>query len=178
MHNVENCIAALAVCDLMNVDMKKVQLAIADFKGVKRRFEYILKNEKCVYIDDYAHHPEELKMLLSSAKALFPNKKVSVVFQPHLFTRTRDFVDGFAESLDIADEVVLLDIYPARELPIEGVTSDIILNKMGINNKHILSKEGVMKWIEASTLEVLVTAGAGDIDTLIHPIKKTLENKL
>jgi UDP-N-acetylmuramate--alanine ligase len=117
-------------------------------------------------------------MLLSSAKALFPNKKVSVVFQPHLFTRTRDFVDGFAESLDIADEVVLLDIYPARELPIEGVTSDIILNKMGINNKHILSKEGVMKWIEASTLEVLVTAGAGDIDTLIHPIKKTLENKL
>jgi UDP-N-acetylmuramate--alanine ligase len=178
MHNVENCIAALAVCDLMNVDMKKVELAIADFKGVKRRFEYILKNEKCVYIDDYAHHPEELKMLLSSAKALFPNKKVSVVFQPHLFTRTRDFVDGFAESLDIADEVVLLDIYPARELPIEGVTSDIILNKMGINNKHILSKEGVMKWIEASNFEVLVTAGAGDIDTLIHPIKKTLENKL
>ena len=177
MHNVENCIAAFAVCDLMKVDMKKVELAIADFKGVKRRFEYILKNEKCVYIDDYAHHPEELKMLLSSAKALFPNKKVSVVFQPHLFTRTRDFVDGFAESLDLADEVILLDIYPARELPIEGVTSEIILNKMGINNKHILSKEGVMKWIEASNFEVLVTAGAGDIDALIHPIKNILENK-
>ena len=177
MHNVENCIAALAVCDLMKVDMKKVELAIADFKGVKRRFEYIVKNEKCVYIDDYAHHPEELRMLLSSAKALFPNKKVSVVFQPHLFTRTRDFVDGFAESLDIADEVILLDIYPARELPIEGVTSEIILNKMGIQNKHILSKEGIMQWVEASSFEVLVTAGAGDIDTLIHPIKAILENK-
>lgn len=177
MHNVENCIAALAVCDLMKVDMQKVEFAIADFKGVKRRFEYIVKNEKCVYIDDYAHHPEELKMLLSSAKALFPNKKLSVVFQPHLFTRTRDFVDGFAESLDIADEVILLDIYPARELPIEGITSEIILNKMGIDNKHILSKEGVMQWVKASTFEVLVTAGAGDIDTLINPIKTILENK-
>lgn len=177
MHNVENCIAALAVCDLMKVDIEKVKLAIAAFKGVKRRFEYIVKNDKNVYIDDYAHHPEELKMLLSSAKALFPNRKLSVVFQPHLFTRTRDFVDGFAESLDIADEVILLDIYPARELPIEGITSEIILNKMANPNKNILSKEGVLKWVEASSLDVLVTAGAGDIDTLINPIRAIVEKK-
>jgi UDP-N-acetylmuramate--alanine ligase len=144
---------------------------------VKRRFEYIVKNDKVVYIDDYAHHPEELRMLISSAKTLFKGKKVSVIFQPHLFTRTRDFVDGFAESLDLADEVILLDIYPARELPIEGVTSDIILNKMILNNKHILSKESVLKWVEASPLEVLITAGAGDIDTLIEPIKQLMQNK-
>jgi UDP-N-acetylmuramate--alanine ligase len=174
MHNVENCIAALVVCDLMKIGIKKVVEAIAAFTGVKRRFEYIVKNEKVVYIDDYAHHPEELKMLLSSAKSLFPNRKLSVVFQPHLFTRTRDFVDGFASSLDIADEVILLDIYPAREWPIDGITSEIVLNKMSISNKHILSKEGVLKWIEASAFDVIITAGAGDIDTLIEPIKQKL----
>ena len=177
MHNVENCIAALAVCDLLKLDIEKVKAAIADFKGVKRRFEYIIKKEQLVYIDDYAHHPEELKMLISSAKTLFKGSKVSVVFQPHLFTRTRDLVDGFAASLDLADEVILLDIYPARELPIEGVTSDIILQKMTLNNKHILSKESTLKWVEASPLEVLITAGAGDIDTLIEPIKQLLLKK-
>ncbi len=177
MHNVENAIAALAVCDLLHIDFEKVQLAIQDFKGVKRRFEYIVKNDQVVYIDDYAHHPEELRMLISSAKALFRNKKISVVFQPHLFSRTKDFADGFASSLDIADEVILLDIYPARELPMEGVTSEIILDKMAIPNKHILSKEGVLQWVKASSLEVLITAGAGDIDTLIHPIKNILDTK-
>jgi UDP-N-acetylmuramate--alanine ligase len=113
---------------------------------------------------------------LSSAKALFPNQKLSVVFQPHLFTRTRDFATGFAESLDIADEIILLDIYPARELPIEGVTSKIIFNQMSSSNKHILSKEGVLQWVGASKLETLVTAGAGDIDTLAAPISKLLMN--
>jgi len=177
MHNIENTIAALAVCNLLNLDIEKVKLAVEAFKGVKRRFEYIIKNDHIVYIDDYAHHPEELKMLISSAKTLFKGRKVSVVFQPHLFTRTRDFVDGFAESLDLADEVILLDIYPARELPIEGVTSEIILNKMSLNNKHILSKESTLKWVEASRLEILITAGAGDIDNLIEPIKNILSNK-
>jgi UDP-N-acetylmuramate--alanine ligase len=176
MHNVENTIAALAVCDLMELDIIKVKEAIADFKGVKRRFEYVVKNDQVVYIDDYAHHPEELKMLISSAKALFRNKKVRVIFQPHLFSRTRDFAEGFAESLDLADEVILLDIYPARELPMEGVTSDIILNKMSLNNKHILSKEGALQWVKATQHEVIITAGAGDIDTLIQPIKMILEN--
>lgn len=177
MHNIENTVAALAVCDLLKIDQTKVQQAIQDFKGVKRRFEYIVKNDKVVYIDDYAHHPEELKMLISSAKTLFKGKKVSVVFQPHLFTRTRDFADGFATSLDLADEVILLDIYPARELPIEGVKSEMVLNKMALNNKHILSMESTLKWVEASPLDVLITAGAGDIDTLIEPIKQRLLNK-
>ncbi len=177
MHNVENTIAALAVCDLLKLDVEKVKLAIADFKGVKRRFEYIIKNERMVYIDDYAHHPEELKMLISSAKTLFRGKKVSVIFQPHLFTRTRDFADGFAESLDLADEVILLDIYPARELPIDGVTSQLILDRMVLNNRHILSKEATLRWVEASPLDVLITAGAGDIDTLIEPIKQMLLKK-
>lgn len=177
LHNVENAIAALAVCDILKLDIEKVKDAIADFKGVKRRFEYILKNEHIVYIDDYAHHPEELKMLLHSAKSLFPGKKLSVVFQPHLFSRTADFAADFALSLDLADEVVLLDIYPARELPMEGVTSAIILDKMSVNNKHIFSKESVLQWVQNSQLEVLITAGAGDIDQLVNPIKLLLESK-
>jgi len=177
MHNVENTVASLAICDLLEINFEKVQTAVAAFNGVKRRFEYIIKNDKIVYIDDYAHHPEELRMLISSAKTLFKGKKVSVVFQPHLFTRTRDFVNGFAESLDLADEVILLDIYPARELPIEDVTSKIILDRMALNNKHILTKESVLKWAEASQLEVLITAGAGDIDTLIEPLTQILLNK-
>lgn len=177
MHNVENTIAGLAVCDLLQLDFEKIKNAIADFTGVKRRFEYILKNDKVIFIDDYAHHPEELSMLLKSAKALFPSRKISVVFQPHLFSRTRDFAAAFAESLDKADEVVLLDIYPARELPIEGVTSQMVLDRMSLNNKHILSKESVLEWVEASHPEVLITAGAGDIDQLVEPIKKILEKK-
>lgn len=174
MHNVENTVAAMAVCDRLGLDMIKVSNAVAAFKGVKRRFEYIVKSEHQVYIDDYAHHPEELRMLISSAKALFKGRKVSVVFQPHLFTRTRDFADGFAESLDLADEVILLDIYPARELPIEGVNSQMLLDRMSLTNKNILSKEGVLQWVKASKIEVLITAGAGDIDTLVNPIKQLL----
>lgn len=177
MHNVENTVAAMAVCDVLGLDMEKVKDAVAAFKGVKRRFEYAVKTESQVYIDDYAHHPEELRMLISSAKSLFRGKKVSVVFQPHLFSRTRDFADGFAESLDLADEVILLDIYPARELPIEGVTSEILLDRMSLTNKNILSKQGVLQWIEASNPEVLITAGAGDIDTLVNPITEILRKK-
>jgi UDP-N-acetylmuramate--alanine ligase len=177
MHNIENTVAALAVCDLLKIDFEKTKIAVANFSGVKRRFEYIIKNEKVVYIDDYAHHPEELRMLISSVKTLFKDKKVSVIFQPHLFTRTRDFAEGFAESLDLADEVILLDIYPARELPLEGVSSQIILDNMSLNNRHILSKESTLKWVQASQQQVLITAGAGDIDTIIEPIKQILSEK-
>jgi UDP-N-acetylmuramate--alanine ligase len=177
LHNIENAISALAVCDVLQLDKLKVRNAIAAFKGVRRRFEYILKSENCIYIDDYAHHPEELKMLLSSAKALFPDKKVSVVFQPHLFSRTRDFATGFAQSLDIADEVILLDIYPARELPIEGVSSQIILDQMYVNNRHIMSKESILQWVRHADIELLITAGAGDIDQLVNPVKQILQNK-
>ena len=146
---------------------------------------HIIKNDKTVLIDDYAHHPEELRALISSSKKLFSNKKCIVVFQPHLFSRTKDLADGFAEVLDLADEVVLLPIYPARELPMEGVSSEMILERMHSENKVVLSKENLLKHIEqevAAHVEegyngtVFITAGAGDIDTLVEPLKKIIEN--
>jgi UDP-N-acetylmuramate--alanine ligase len=174
MHNIENTIGACAIAYLQKIDIQKIADSVADYKGVKRRFEYIINDGKQVFIDDYAHHPEELTALIKSAKALFPNRKCTVAFQPHLFSRTQDFVNGFAQSLSLADEVILLDIYPARELPMAGVTSQIILDKMTIENKHILSKEGLLEFTQASTLPLFITAGAGDIDTLIHTIKNNL----
>lgn len=177
MHNVENAIAAVAVTQLMKVDATKVKAALSGFKGIKRRFEYIVKNDSVVYIDDYAHHPEELAALISSAKRLFPKRKCVVAFQPHLYSRTRDFADGFAHSLDIADEVLLLDIYPARELPMEGVSTQMIADRMGNPNHTILSKEGLIKYVESAPLDLFITAGAGDIDKLVAPIKEILEKK-
>jgi UDP-N-acetylmuramate--alanine ligase len=126
-------------------------------------------------VDDYAHHPEELRALISGAKGLFPAMKCTVIFQPHLFTRTRDFGDGFAESLDLADEVILLPIYPARELPIEGVTSKLIFDKMKISEKYLMGKEELMERIKDQKQGLLITAGAGDIDALVLPIKNNLE---
>lgn len=177
MHNVENAIAAVAVTQLMKVDATRVKAALSGFKGIKRRFEYIVKNDSVVYIDDYAHHPEELAALISSAKRLFPKRKCVVAFQPHLYSRTRDFADGFAHSLDIADEVLLLDIYPARELPMEGVSTQMIADRMGNPNHTILSKEGLIKYVESAPLDLFITAGAGDIDKLVAPIKEILEKK-
>lgn len=190
MHNVENAIAAIAIAAHLGIDADKIRAAIKDFKGVKRRFEYQLAPEvqeagafvHPVFIDDYAHHPEELKALLKSARALFKGRKITVLFQPHLFTRTRDFAEGFGESLSLADEVVLLPIYPARELPIEGVNSEMLLPYISTNNKRIVEKSEVVNWMEqyAQTInkefgEVIITAGAGDIDTLVQPIKQVLE---
>lgn len=177
MHNVENAVAAIAVTQLVNIEPTEVKKALAGFRGVKRRFEYIVKNERTVYVDDYAHHPEELAALIKSAKLLFSDKKCVVAFQPHLFTRTRDFADGFAASLDMADEVLLLDIYPAREEPIEGVTSAMITERMGNPNVNILTKEGLLKYVQAAPLELFITAGAGDIDKLVQPIKEIIESK-
>ncbi len=177
MHNVENSIAAIAVTQQLEIEAGLVKDALAGFKGIKRRFEYVVKNDKVVYIDDYAHHPEELTALIKSAKRLFTGRKCVVAFQPHLFSRTRDFADGFAESLSIADEVILLDIYPARELPIEGVTSQMIADRMGNPNHTILSKEGLIEYVKAAPLDLFITAGAGDIDKLVNPIKEILENK-
>lgn len=177
MHNVENAVAAIAVTQMLKIEPAKVKKALADFKGVKRRFEYVVKNDKIVYVDDYAHHPEELAALIKSAKLLFSDKKCVVAFQPHLFTRTRDFADGFAHSLDMADEILLLDIYPAREEAIEGVTSVMIKERMGNPNVHILSKEGLLQYVQAAPLELFITAGAGDIDKLVKPIKEIIESK-
>lgn len=176
LHNIENMIAAISVAHYLEIDNDKIRKAVADFKGVKRRFEYVVKNENRVMVDDYAHHPEELRALLSGAKKLFPGKKCTVVFQPHLYSRTRDLADGFAESLSLADEVVLLPIYPARELPIAGVESELILEKMTISNKQVLNKAGLLDWIKANKIELLITAGAGDIDTLVEPVKKIIVN--
>lgn len=174
LHNIENVTAAIAVAHHLKIEDEKIKAAVSSFRGVKRRFEYIVKNEKTVFIDDYAHHPDELKALLSGAKNLFPGKKCTVVFQPHLYSRTRDFADGFAAALDMADEIILLPIYPARELPMEGVTSEMILGKMENKNSSVKTKDALLNWISGNKNELLITAGAGDIDTLVAPIKMIL----
>lgn len=174
MHNVENCVASLAVAMQLGIDADALRKAVAAFKGVKRRFEFIIKNEHTVYIDDYAHHPEELASLIKSARSLFPDRKCVVAFQPHLYSRTRDLADAFAHSLDIADEVILLDIYPAREAPIEGVSSELIASKMGNPNHTILSKEGLVQYARNAKPALLITAGAGNIDQLVEPVATAL----
>ncbi len=183
MHNVENVTAAIAVAHHLGISDEKIRKAVAEFKGVKRRFEYIVKREDLVFVDDYAHHPEELRALITGAKALFSKMRCVVIFQPHLFTRTRDFADGFAESLDLADEVILLPIYPARELPIEGVTSELLLNKMKNSNRQLFTKEGLLNWMNEMAGKrssfgktLLITAGAGDIDALLGKMKKIIES--
>lgn len=182
MHNVENVVAAIAAASSLGIENDKIKKAVESFRGVKRRFEYIIKTKNLVYIDDYAHHPEELRALINGAKTLFKQRKCTVIFQPHLYTRTRDFADGFAEVLDMADEVILLPIYPARELPIEGVTSEMIISKMKNDIKSVKTKEDVLKWISDGYKnnindefgDILITAGAGDIDTLVPQVKKLL----
>jgi UDP-N-acetylmuramate--alanine ligase len=177
MHNVENSVAAIAVTQMLGIDGDKVRKALEGFKGIKRRFEYLIKSDKVVYIDDYAHHPEELAALIKSAKHLFPKRRCVVAFQPHLFSRTRDLAAGFAHSLDMADEVILLDIYPARELPMDGITSETITDKMANPAHTILSKEGLLDYVRNAPLDLFITAGAGDIDKLTQPIKEILEQQ-
>lgn len=175
-HNIENAVAAIEAVLRLDIPAGSIKSALASFRGVKRRFEYIVKTPEHIYIDDYAHHPEELRACISSVKKLYPNKKLTAIFQPHLYTRTRDFADGFAEVLDMVDELILLDIYPARELPIEGVTSDMLLNKMQLANKRKLSKEEALNAVENEKPELLLTVGAGDIDTLVHPLNEILQH--
>jgi UDP-N-acetylmuramate--alanine ligase len=183
MHNVENAVAAIAVASSLEIEKDKIKAAVENYRGVKRRFEYIVKNERVVFIDDYAHHPEELRALITGARALFRQRKCTVIFQPHLYTRTRDLADGFAEVLDLADEIILLPIYPARELPIEGVSSEMIITRMKNENKRVMTKEQLMNWIQKNYSkkvnkefgELLITAGAGDIDMLVEPIRTVIE---
>ena len=175
LHNIENAVAAITVGLLLGIEEHKIISALGTFKGAKRRFEYIVRDSKHVFIDDYAHHPEELRAFLSSMRKLYPSKKLTVVFQPHLFSRTRDFVDGFAEVLSMADELLLMEIYPARELPIEGVDSNWLLGKVQLENKRIVSPQDVLSIIETEQPELVVTVGAGDIDRLVKPIKAILE---
>jgi len=174
LHNIENSIAAVAVACLMNIPEQKIREGLKTFRGVKRRFDYQIKTEKLVFIDDYAHHPEELKACINSAKEMYPGKKITGIFQPHLFSRTRDFADEFAKSLDLLDECILMEIYPARELPIEGVSSRMLLDKMRSTNKSICQKQDLVKEVSERKLEVLLTLGAGDIDTFVQPLKNEL----
>ncbi|MGO4876868.1 UDP-N-acetylmuramate--L-alanine ligase [Pedobacter psychrotolerans] len=175
-HNVENTTVAIAIALQLGIGSEKVKLAVANFKGVKRRFEYIVNNESQIYIDDYAHHPEELRACFDAVRQLYPTKKLTVIFQPHLFTRTRDFADDFARVLSTADELLLLDVYPARELPLEGVNARFLLDKITLGNKRIVEKDAVIEYIAQEKPELILTVGAGDIDTLIEPIKNTLNH--
>ena len=191
-HNVENATAAIAAAQQIGVTSEAVKEALGNFKGIKRRFDFILRGDATsstspithypspIFIDDYAHHPTELEAAIAAAKTLYPDRRITGIFQPHLFTRTRDFQDGFAAALDKLDEVFLMDIYPARELPIEGVTADIIFNKMKNPHKTLVIKQNLMETLrkhqgtEGSAFEVVMTLGAGDIDTFVKPIKDLL----
>jgi UDP-N-acetylmuramate--alanine ligase len=172
---VENAVAAIAAARQLGIPAEKITEALHSYTGVKRRFDYQLRTDKVIFIDDYAHHPEELRACISSAHELYPGKKITGIFQPHLYSRTRDFVDGFAKSLSMLDSLILLDIYPARELPMAGVTSQLIFDKVSIQDKILCSKEEVMQVLSKRKVEVLLTLGAGDIDQLVAPIKNQLE---
>lgn len=174
-HNIENSVGAFAAADQCNIDHQKIKEALQTYKGVKRRFETIYKSNECVYIDDYAHHPKEILACISSVKEMYEGKKITGVFQPHLYSRTRDFSQEFAESLSLLDELILLEIYPARENPIPGVDSQLICDKVNLVDKRICSKEELLDILNLGKLEVLLTLGAGDIDQLVIPIKKRLE---
>ena len=168
--NIENAVAAMAACHLANVPADAMKEAIGSFMGPKRRFEFWLKTPNKVVIDDYAHHPDELRASIRSVKSLYPNRRLTVIFQPHLYSRTRDFAPEFAAALSEADELILLPIYPARELPIEGVNSELILKDVKCPNKKIYSKENLLKSIQNLNFEVLLTVGAGDIVNLLPEI--------
>ncbi|MCL4158554.1 UNVERIFIED_CONTAM: hypothetical protein GTU68_005467 [Idotea baltica] len=171
-HNLSNALIALAMAVEYGCPHQQLAKALASYKGVKRRFTYHIKTEDFVFIDDYAHHPEEIKAVHQAVREMYPNKKVLAVFQPHLFSRTQDFVEDFASSLSLFDELLLLDIYPARELPIEGVTSSWLLDKISNKNKQLVRKNELLSKIHESSAQVLLTIGAGDIGEEVKHIKK------
>lgn len=177
-HNVENAVAAISACLELGLDEAQLREGLSSYRGVKRRFEYVLNEAgKPVFIDDYAHHPEEIKAFLTSVKALYPGKKVTVIFQPHLFSRTRDFAEGFGESLSLADEVILTEIYPARELPIEGVSSDLVFRNITHGRKKLINMVQLPELIRQEDFEVILTVGAGDIDKQVPVIKAILTDR-
>lgn len=175
-HNVENALAAMLVCREIGIGWEILRSILPGFKGVKRRFEKVYEDDKVVLIDDYAHHPSEIQAALSSVRALYPNRKLGVVFQPHLFTRTRDFALGFSQALNEADQLWLLDIYPARENPIPGITSKIILDRVDISEKKLVSKENLIAQVKGSDCSIIVMLGAGDIDRLVSPLAEEFRN--
>ena len=177
-HNLMNALMAIAMANLFGTPTDAIAKAVASFKGIKRRFSYQIKTEAKVYIDDYAHHPTEINAVHQAVRELYPNQKILAAFQPHLFSRTRDFADDFAKSLSAFDEIILLDIYPAREQPIDGVNSQWLMDKMTNNNKKIVAKNNLVATILESTATVIVTIGAGDIGELVPSIKKAINETL
>lgn len=175
IHNAENALGCIALLVQIGMSEKEIRHGLASFLGVKRRFEFQIRKTNIIYIDDYAHHPTEIEALLNAVKSLYPNRKITGVFQPHLFSRTRDFFDGFAAQLSRLDEVVLMPIYPAREEPIEGITSDALLDAIDSSAKHLCTAENMIDFLVSRELEVLLTIGAGDIDRIVEPLKVILE---
>lgn len=173
-HNLENAIAAMTVAKLYGIKDQFIKEALSTYKGVERRFDILINRADCVYIDDYAHHPEELRACIQAVKEFYPGEKITGLFQPHLFSRTRDFADEFARSLEQLDELILLEIYPAREKPIEGINAAFLLDKVNLKNKYLLTNEQALNFISDSKPRVLLTVGAGDIDKLVQPIKERL----
>jgi UDP-N-acetylmuramate--alanine ligase len=173
-HNLTNALMALAMARTFGTPTERIAKALASFKGIKRRFSYQIKTDELVYIDDYAHHPTEINAVHQAVSELYPNKEVLAIFQPHLFSRTKDFADDFAKSLSVFDQVILLDIYPARELPMEGVTSQWLLGKMTNPNRKLVAKNDLIAEIKSSGKKVIVTIGAGDIGEMVNDIKKAL----
>ncbi len=175
-HNLENIIAAISVAKQYGINNASIKEALKTYKGVNRRFDIVVNEHNSVYIDDYAHHPEEINACIKAVREFYPNQKITGVFQPHLFSRTRDFADEFAESLESLDELILLEIYPARELPIEGINSSYLLNKVKLEYKHLLTTREVLDFVEKTKPELLLTIGAGDIDKLVEPLKKRMSD--
>jgi len=176
--NVENAVAASAAAWVTGASLRQIAAALRNFKGVRRRLDVQLSSPAATYIDDYAHHPEELRAAITSIRGMYPGRRITGVFQPHLYTRTRDFADGFVESLSLLDELILLDIYPAREKAIEGVTSSLLFDRIALKNKTLCSMDKLMDVLKTKRPEVLVTLGAGDIDTMVEPIKEWLSATL
>jgi len=175
-HNIENAVAAIAAARACGVENVAIRSALASFKGIKRRFQYIIKNERTVYIDDYAHHPTELEAIFQAVHQIYPEKKLTVIFQPHLFSRTRDFVDGFGKALSFEgiEKLIVMPIYPAREEPIAGVDADWLLSKVRQTSKVLMNEGQVLEYLREQEPELLLTVGAGDIDRLVKPIKEML----
>ena len=173
-HNLMNALMALAMAKTYGVATDDIRKALASFKGIRRRFSFQIKTDDLVFIDDYAHHPTEINAVHQAVRELYPNQKVLAIFQPHLYSRTKDFADGFAQSLSAFDEIILLDIYPARELPMEGITSQWLMEKMTNPNVKLVSKTDLISNILKSEARVIVTIGAGDIGELVKPIKEAL----
>lgn len=173
--NVENAVAAGAAAFLAGAPLADISNGLQSYLGVKRRFDILYQKGNVVYIDDYAHHPEELRAFITSVRTLYPGRKITGIFQPHLYSRTRDFADKFAESLDLLDRALLLPVYPARELPIEGVTSEMLLSKMKITEKQMISKDDILEYIRNNKMEVVLTMGAGDIELLAGQIIESLK---